>query len=169
MLSGSPTNSLYYRSSWVRVRKGKVCNDTKSCRSSKAGCRLDMTEQLHWLRLRESLPLSEDSDAARSRISGSANTRYILSACAMIFYSDPCYLFLSKGFLAVFPPGLAEDKTGAAINSCLASALLWHQQCWGNGCPALWVKFRFPTTSLFSTKTVTLIPTKQLQKFSAAS
>lgn len=52
----------------------------------------------------------------------------------------------------MFPPGHSGDKVGAAINSCLASASLWHLRYWGSGCHALWVKFRFPITSLLSTK-----------------
>lgn len=129
-----------------------VYYNTKCCQAGKAGSMLNMTEQLHRLRLHNSLLLSEDSDAARTCISGSAKIRQFLSACAIIFYGDCCYPILSRSFLAVFPPGHAGDKPGPAINSCLALASLWHWQCWGSRCHVLWVKFRFPTTSLFLTE-----------------
>jgi len=108
----------------VTVGKGKVCYHTKSCHAAQAGCMLNTTERLHQLRLQESLLLSKDGNAASACLLGSVKTRWFLSAHAVIFYGDCCCPTLSRGFLAVFPPGHAGDKSGAAINSCLASASL---------------------------------------------
>lgn len=112
-----------------RVGKGKVGCHAQSCRCTPCA--------------RAALPAPAAGGSAaeprlgsaRTRTAGSAKTRWLLSACAVIFYGDSCCPTLSRGFLAAFPPGRAGAEAGAATDRCLA----------------LGVTPRFPTTSFFST------------------
>lgn len=112
-----------------RVGKGKVGCHAQSCRAG-TGCTP---------RARAALPAPAAGGSAaeprlgsaRTRTAGSAKTRWLLSACAVIFYGDSCCPTLSRGFLAAFPPGRAGAEAGAATDRCLAAAPapLCHRQC----------------------------------------